>query len=39
MAGYVLKMSRLVSNINRSGKKDLSSKNATKVYATRWASL
>ena len=33
MAGYVMKMSILVPNINRCGQKDLSSKVRHKVYA------
>ena len=33
MAGYVMKMSILVSNINRCGQKDLSFKVRHKVYA------
>jgi hypothetical protein len=37
MAGYVMKMSILVSNINRSGQKDLSLKVRHKAYASRWA--
>lgn len=39
MAGYVMKMSNLVSNVNRRELKDYLSKPATKVYATRWRSL
>jgi len=35
MAGYVMKMSILVSNINRGGKKDLSFKVRHKAYASR----
>ena len=35
MAAYVMKMSNLVSNINRSGLKDLSFKFLHKAYANR----
>ena len=35
MAGYVMKMSILVSNINRCGQKDLSFKVRHKAYASR----
>jgi hypothetical protein len=35
MAGYVMKMSILVSNINRRDKKDLSSEVRHKAYASR----
>jgi hypothetical protein len=35
MAGYVVKMSNLVSNINRSGQKDLSFEVRHKAYAAR----
>lgn len=35
MAGYVMKMSILVSNINRCGQKDLSSEVRHKAYASR----
>ena len=37
MAGYVMKMNTLVSNINRSGQKDLSSEVRHKAYAPRYA--
>ena len=37
MAGYVLKMSILVSNINQCGQKDLSFKVRHKAYASRYA--
>ena len=37
MAGYVMKMNTLVSNINRSGHKDLSFKVRHKAYASRYA--
>jgi hypothetical protein len=39
MAGYVMKMSILVSNINRCGKKDLSFKVRHKAYASRYMPL
>ncbi|MDP2684465.1 MAG: hypothetical protein Q8P20_05415 [bacterium] len=39
MAGYVMKMSILVSNINRCGKKDLSFEVRHKAYASRYASV
>jgi len=39
MAGYVMKMSILVSNINNRGQKDLSFKVRHKAYAARFASL
>jgi hypothetical protein len=35
MAGYVMKMSILVSNINQCGQKDLSSEVRHKAYASR----
>jgi hypothetical protein len=37
MAGYVMKMSILVSNINQCGQKDLSFKVRHKAYASRYA--
>jgi len=36
MAGYVMNMSILVSNINHRGQKDLSFKVRHKAYASRW---
>ncbi|MDP2684469.1 MAG: hypothetical protein Q8P20_05435 [bacterium] len=36
MAGYVMKMSILVSNINHRGQKDLSFEVRHKAYASRW---
>jgi hypothetical protein len=36
MAGYVMKMSILVSNINQCGQKDLSFKVRHKAYASRY---
>ncbi|MDA3911208.1 MAG: hypothetical protein PF448_07625 [Bacteroidales bacterium] len=39
MAGYVMKMSILVSNINRGGQKDLSFKVRHKAYASRCGAL
>jgi hypothetical protein len=37
MAGYVMKMSNLVPNINLSGQKDLSFKVRHKAYVSRYA--
>ena len=37
MAGYVMKMSILVSNINQCGQKDLSFKVRHKAYASRYS--
>jgi hypothetical protein len=39
MAGYVMKMSILVSNINHCGQKDLSLKVRHKAYASRYRQL
>ncbi len=39
MAGYVMKMSILVPNINRRGKKDSSFKVRHKAYASRYAQV
>jgi hypothetical protein len=39
MAGYVMKMSILVSNINHRGQKDLSFKVRHKAYASRCSAL
>ena len=39
MAGYVMKMSILVPNINHCGQKDLSSEVRHKAYATRYQQL
>ena len=39
MAGYSLNMNILVSNINRSGQKDLSSEVRHKAYASRYGKV
>jgi len=39
MAGYVMKMSILVSNINQRGQKDLSFEVRHKAYASRYGQL
>jgi hypothetical protein len=39
MAGYVMKRSILVPNINQRGQKDLSFKVRHKAYASRWQQL